>query len=93
MKAVIAALAPIAMEIMSLGATVAIAGWLVKGFGWGLFGSLFVGGVLAHIPFVGKIVAIIAVICAFNWNPCLAIIVFAWHYVLLGYAVIEKNND
>lgn len=85
-------LLPIIMEITTFGAIVVTAGWLHEDYRWNLFGAFFAAGCFAHIPFVGKIIAIIAAIQAFNWNPFWAILCFTWHYILFALIAVKKDK-
>jgi hypothetical protein len=84
-------LLPIIMEITTFGAIIVTAGWLHEDYRWNLFGAFLAAGCFAHIPFVGKIIAIIAVIQAFNWNPFWAILCFTWHYILFALIAVKKR--
>jgi hypothetical protein len=93
LKMIAVLIAPFLLEIMSLAAVIVITAWLHQECDWNLWGSIFVAGCVAHIPFVGKIFAVVAVVQTWNWNPLLAILTFGWHYFIFYMAIKEKEKE
>lgn len=83
----------LALEVMNIVGAVVTVAWLNKECGWGVAGALIGGLLLSHIPIVGTILAIIAVVQTWQWNPLLAIIVFCWHWVFFVYCVCKSEKN
>jgi hypothetical protein len=83
----------IILEAMNIIGVVVTAAWLYKECNWGFFIALFASVLFSHIPIVGTILAIVAVVQTWDWNPLLAIVAFGWHWILFIYCASKYEKE